>query len=67
MTKLINLRQFRKQKTRTEKAIHAEENRFRYGQTKVQKLFNKKESLKAQRFLEQNCLVKMDENENDSR
>ncbi|EJF86364.1 DUF4169 family protein [Candidatus Bartonella washoeensis] len=56
MTKLINLRQFRKQKKRAEQAVHAEENRYRFGRTKVEKLFEQKEALKVQEFLDQNRL-----------
>ncbi|WP_100693013.1 DUF4169 family protein [Bartonella sp. 1-1C] len=56
MATIINLRQFRKQKKRTKQAIHAEENRYRFGRTKLEKLFDKKESLKAQKFLDQNHL-----------
>lgn len=56
MTEPINLRQFRKQKKRAEKAVHAEENRHRFGRTKAEKLFEKKEALKTQKFLDQNRL-----------
>ncbi|MBA9083111.1 MULTISPECIES: DUF4169 family protein [Bartonella] len=56
MTKVINLRQFRKQQKRIEQTIHAEENRYRFGRTKLEKLFDKKELLKAQKFLDQNRL-----------
>ncbi|MDD9329535.1 MAG: DUF4169 family protein [Bartonella sp.] len=56
MVTIINLRQFRKQKKRTKRAIHAEENRYRFGRTKLEKLFDKKEILKAQKFLDQNHL-----------
>ncbi|PIT70649.1 DUF4169 family protein [Bartonella tribocorum] len=56
MTEPINLRQFRKQKKRAEKALHADENRYRFGRTKTEKLFEKKEALKVQKFLDQNRL-----------
>ncbi|WP_208440506.1 DUF4169 family protein [Bartonella raoultii] len=56
MTEPINLRQFRKQKKRADKALHAEENRSRFGRTKAEKLFEKKTALKAQKFLDQNRL-----------
>ncbi|MBB5073139.1 hypothetical protein HNQ69_000243 [Bartonella callosciuri] len=56
MTEPINLRQFRKQKKRAERAVHAKENRYRFGRTKAEKLFEQKESLKAQKFLDQNRL-----------
>ncbi|WP_317993468.1 DUF4169 family protein [Bartonella gliris] len=56
MSVLINLRQFRKQKKRAEQAVHAEENRYRFGRTKAEKLFEQKEALKAKKFLDQNRL-----------
>ncbi|GAA4662844.1 DUF4169 family protein [Bartonella pachyuromydis] len=56
MTEPINLRQFRKQKKRADKALHAEENRYRSGRTKAEKLFEQKEALKTQKFLDQNRL-----------
>ncbi|WP_078689919.1 DUF4169 family protein [Bartonella schoenbuchensis] len=56
MTKVINLRQFRKQQKRIEQATYVEENRYRFGRTKLEKLFDKKELLKAQKFLDQNRL-----------
>ncbi|EJF77187.1 hypothetical protein MCO_01366 [Bartonella sp. DB5-6] len=56
MTEPINLRQFRKRKKRAEKAVHAEENRYRFGRTKADKLLEKKETLKAQKILDQNRL-----------
>ncbi|AQX20017.1 protein of unknown function (DUF4169) [Bartonella sp. WD16.2] len=56
MTKVINLRQFRKQQKRIEQTTHAEENRYRFGRTKLEKIFDKKELLKAQKFLDQNRL-----------
>ncbi|WP_409360760.1 DUF4169 family protein [Bartonella heixiaziensis] len=61
MTELINLRQFRKQKKRTKQAVHAEENRYRFGRTKAEKLFEQKESLKAQKFLDQNRFLNDEE------
>ncbi|GAA5094620.1 DUF4169 family protein [Bartonella acomydis] len=61
MTEPINLRQFRKQKKRAEKALHAEENRFRFGRTKIEKLFEQKEALKVQKFLDQNRLLNDEE------
>ncbi|WP_332060460.1 DUF4169 family protein [Bartonella sp. CB74] len=56
MTEPINLRHFRKQKKRAEQAVHAEENRYRFGRTKVEKRLEKKEALKTQKFLDQNRL-----------
>ncbi|WP_019222438.1 DUF4169 family protein [Bartonella rattaustraliani] len=57
MTEIINLRQFRKQKKRAAQDVHAEENRYRFGRTKAEKLFEQKEALKTQKFLEQNHLL----------
>lgn len=56
MTEPINLRQFRKQKKRAEKAFHAAENRYRFGRTKTEKLFEQQKSFKTQKFLDQNRL-----------
>ncbi|WP_273756308.1 DUF4169 family protein [Bartonella sp. MM73XJBT] len=56
MTEPINLRQFRKRKKRADEALHAEENRHRFGRTKAEKKFEQKEALKAQKFLDQNRL-----------
>ncbi|MBX4335034.1 DUF4169 family protein [Bartonella raoultii] len=61
MSELINLRQFRKQKKRLAKTTHAEENRYRFGRTKAEKLFEKKESLKVQKFLDRNRLLNGEE------
>ncbi|MCZ2204045.1 DUF4169 family protein [Bartonella sp. A05] len=54
MTEPINLRQFRKQKKRLEKTAQAEENRYRFGRTKAEKLFDQKKTLKTKSFLDQN-------------
>ncbi|WP_332066047.1 DUF4169 family protein [Bartonella sp. CB189] len=56
MAELINLRHFRKQKKRIKQAVHAEENRYRFGRTKAEKIFEKKEALKLKKFLDQNHL-----------
>ncbi|EJF82997.1 DUF4169 family protein [Bartonella rattimassiliensis] len=56
MTELINLRQFRKRKKLSEKALRAEQNRYRFGRTKTEKLFEQQKFLKTQKFLEQNRL-----------
>lgn len=56
MTKLINLRQFRKQKKRADESLHAAENRHRFGRTKAEKFFEQKEVLKTRKFLDQNRL-----------
>ncbi|WP_336279531.1 DUF4169 family protein [Bartonella sp. CB175] len=56
MAELINLRHFRKQKKRVKQAVHAEENRYRFGRTKAEKLFEKREAIKIKKFLDQNNL-----------
>lgn len=56
MTELINLRQFRKQRKRLVQAVQAEENRYRFGRTKTEKLFDKNKALKTKNFLDKNRL-----------
>ncbi|MGL2348953.1 DUF4169 family protein [Bartonella melophagi] len=67
MTKVINLRQFRKQQKRIEQITRAEENRYRFGRTKLEKLFDKKELLKTQKFLDQNHLSNNDEKKEENK
>ncbi|MBB4076594.1 hypothetical protein GGR08_000896 [Bartonella fuyuanensis] len=56
MAEPINFRRFQKQKKRAEKALHAEQNRYRFGRTKTERLFEQQKSLKMQKFLDQNRL-----------
>jgi hypothetical protein len=52
MADVINLRQKRKQKARTEKEGKAEQNRRFYGRTKAEKELKKKEEARRARHLE---------------
>lgn len=52
MTEIINLRQHRKNKARSEKEKTAEQNRRLYGRTKAEKTLKKKEEERAGRHLE---------------
>ncbi|MDP9139503.1 MAG: DUF4169 family protein [Pseudomonadota bacterium] len=53
MSKVINLRQFRKRKAREDEAQQAAENRARFGRTKTQKEQDVLEAEAAQRRLDQ--------------
>lgn len=61
MNDIVNLRQFRKQKTRESREKQAEQNRILHGRTKVEKDFARQEAKKAERFLDNNRLEKRDE------
>ncbi len=50
---VVNLRQFRKQKARTEKDKTAEKNRVSFGRTKVEKQLTKTLNDKASKALDQ--------------
>jgi hypothetical protein len=50
---VVNLRQFRKQKARTEKDRTAEQNRVSFGRTKVEKQLTKTLNDKASKALDQ--------------
>ncbi|WP_426122762.1 DUF4169 family protein [Pararhizobium sp. PWRC1-1] len=50
---VVNLRQFRKQKARTEKDKTAEQNRVSFGRTKVEKQLTKALNDKASKALDQ--------------
>lgn len=52
MTEVINLRQKRKEKARTDKAKGAEQNRLLHGQTKAEKQRKKLETDRATRVLD---------------
>ncbi|MEI5678006.1 MULTISPECIES: DUF4169 family protein [unclassified Mesorhizobium] len=52
MAEIVNLRQVRKQKTRTEKERVAEQNRVLHGRTKAEKAEAKQSSEKAVRFID---------------
>ncbi len=50
---VVNLRQFRKQKARTEKDSAADQNRISYGRTKAEKQLTKTLNDKASKALDQ--------------
>lgn len=50
---IVNLRQFRKQKTRAEKEKAAEQNRITFGRTKAEKALTTKLNEKAGKALDQ--------------
>jgi hypothetical protein len=62
MSEIINLRQHRKSKERTQKDKKASENRSKFGRTKSEKETEKLKSKKAEKHLEGHKLEK-DENE----
>ena len=53
---VINLRQFRKQKARTDKESQAEQNRITFGRTKAEKSLTKARNEKAEAQLDQGRL-----------
>ena len=55
---IVNLRQFRKQKTRSEKEKQAEQNRLTFGRTKAEKNLTSALNDKAIRALDQGKLDK---------
>ncbi|NTE86774.1 DUF4169 family protein [Agrobacterium rubi] len=60
---VVNLRQFRKQKARTEKDKQAEQNRLTFGRTKAEKNLTSALNEKADRALDQG---KLDKGEDDA-
>lgn len=54
MNDVVNLRQFRKRKTRDEREKTAEQNRISFGRNKLEKATSRHEALKAEQFLTQN-------------
>lgn len=50
---VVNLRQFRKQKTRTEKERQAEQNRLSFGRGKAEKALTRALNEKAEKALDQ--------------
>lgn len=50
---IVNLRQFRKQKTRADKETAAEQNRITFGRTKAEKSLTAKLNEKAEKSLDQ--------------
>ncbi|WP_156462568.1 DUF4169 family protein [Rhizobium sp. Leaf262] len=58
---VVNLRQFRKQKVRSEKEKQAEQNRLTFGRTKAEKNLTSALNEKASRALDQGKLDKGDD------
>lgn len=58
MADIVNLRQFRKTKVRSEKESQAEQNRLTFGRTKTEKTLTKALNDKAERALDQKKLDK---------
>lgn len=56
MAEIVNLRQFRKTKARTEKDKQADQNRLTFGRTKSEKTLTKTLNEKAERSLDQKKL-----------
>jgi len=50
---VVNLRQFRKQKARSEKEMQAEQNRLTFGRTKAEKTLTRALNEKAEQTLDQ--------------
>lgn len=57
---VVNLRQFRKQKARSEKEKQAEQNRLSFGRTKSEKSLTRALNDKAERQLDQGKLDRQD-------
>lgn len=66
MSDIVNLKQFKKQKTRKEREDIAQQNRVTFGRTLAQKQFDKAQTEKANRFLDQNKLEKNDQDDQTS-
>lgn len=58
---IVNLRQFRKQKARSEKEKQAEQNRLSFGRTKTEKNLTSALNEKAEKALDQRRLEKNDD------
>ena len=58
---IVNLRQFRKQKARSEKEKQAEQNRLSFGRTKTEKNLTSALNDKAEKALDQGRLEKGDD------
>lgn len=61
---IVNLRQFRKQKARSEKDRRAEQNRLSFGRTKAEKNLTSALNDKAEKTLDQGRLEKPDDTPN---
>jgi hypothetical protein len=58
---VVNLRQFRKQKARSEKEKQAEQNRISFGRTKTEKDLTRARNEKTERDLAQRRLDRQDD------
>jgi hypothetical protein len=58
---VVNLRQFRKQKARSEKERQAEQNRLTFGRTKAEKTLTDTLNDKAKRMLDQGRIERPDD------
>ncbi len=58
---VVNLRQVRKQKARSEKEKRAEQNRISFGRTKVEKTLTRTLNEKAQKTFEQGRLERQED------
>ncbi|PJI42902.1 MAG: hypothetical protein CTR54_10520 [Rhizobium sp.] len=58
---VVNLRQFRKAKTRTQKEKQAEQNRLTFGRSKAEKNLTEALNAKAEKTLDQGRLEKADD------
>ncbi|HUH49118.1 MAG TPA: DUF4169 family protein [Mycoplana sp.] len=58
MSDVVNLRQFRKQKARSEKERQAEQNRISFGRTKAEKNLTRALNDKAEKTLDQGRIEK---------
>lgn len=58
---VVNLRQFRKQKARSEKEKQAEQNRAAFGRTKAEKTLTHALNEKAQKSLDQGRIERSDD------
>lgn len=56
MSDIINLRQFKKKKNRAAKEQQADQNRIRFGRTKIEKEFARKKAQEVEQFLSSNQL-----------
>ncbi|MBP1853510.1 DUF4169 family protein [Rhizobium halophytocola] len=63
---VVNLRQFRKAKARTDKERHAEQNRITHGRTKAEKDLTRRLNDKAAQSLDQGRIERNDAQSTDS-
>lgn len=66
MSEIVNLRQFKKNKTRASKEKQAEQNRVLFGRTKTEKDFARAEARKDENFLANNKLDSHDKTDDNT-